>query len=101
MTANSNTPTLSLSSGDGWMVIDSFTLSFSAQVTGFTDDFNFATPNDATWRIFLAADCVSTNWWIWTSDPAGGWSAVPAFSGTTQGVNTQLSKARRYFKWVN
>ena len=43
--------------------MDAFTLSSSAQVTGFTYDSNFATPNNATGD-FLAGPYVSTNWWI-------------------------------------
>ncbi len=44
--------------------MDAFTLSSSAQVTGFTYNSNFATPNDATGGYFSPADYVSTNWWI-------------------------------------
>ncbi len=44
------------------MVVDSFTLSSSAQVTGFTYNSNFAAPKDATGGYFSPADYVSTNW---------------------------------------
>jgi len=68
---NSNGNTCGLSDpANGFLIVDSFTLNSSAHVTSLSYD-----------SVFGSTYYASTNWWIWTSKPAGDWDATAAFSG--------------------